>query len=223
MRIAALHDVHGNLPALDAVLVDVERAAADEIVCGGDVAAGPMPAECVARLREVGAHFLRGNADREHSDWLRTQLSSAERDFLSALPTTVLLDDVLFCHGTPRSDEEIVTRLTPDDVLAEILADVEQSLVIGGHTHVQFDRRCGRHRFVNAGSVGMPYEGGRGAFWAIVDRDVEHRRTEYDAEEAVARIRATAYPDRDELAGWLLEPPDPDEVSAYFEGQARGS
>lgn len=223
MRIAALHDVHGNLPALEAVLAEVDEVGVDAIVCGGDVAAGPMPAACVARLREVGAHFLRGNADREHSEWLRTQLSSAERDFLSALPTTVLLDGVLFCHGTPRSDEEIVTRVTPDDVLAEILADVGQSLVVGGHTHVQFDRRCGRHRFVNAGSVGMPYEGRRGAFWALVDDDVELRRTEYDTDDAIARIRATEYPDREELAGWLREPPDPEEVSSYFEGQARGA
>jgi putative phosphoesterase len=223
VRVAALYDIHGNLPALEAVLDDVERAEVDVIVCGGDVAADPMPGECVARLRDAGARFVRGNADREQSAWLRAQLSDDERAFLAALPTTVVLADACFCHGTPRSDEEIVTRLTPDHVLAEILADVDQPLVVGGHVHVQYDRRCGRHRVVNAGSVGMPYEGIRGAFWALVADDVDLRRTEYDIEAAVARIRATGYPDREELAGWLLDPPDPGEVSAYFEGQARGA
>ena len=223
MRIAALHDVHGNLPALEAVLDEVERERVDAIVCGGDVAAGPMPVECVALLRAAGAKFVRGNADREHSAWLVAQMSDEERAFLAGLPTTVLLGEVLFCHGTPRSDEEIVTRITPVDVFEEILSGVEQELVVGGHVHVQFDRRVGAHRFVNAGSVGMPYEGRRGAFWALVSDDVELRSTEYDAEAALARIRETGYPDTEELAGWLLDPPDPDEVSAYFEGLARGA
>ena len=223
MRIAALHDVHGNLPALEAVLAEVSAERVDAIVVGGDVAAGPMPSACVEELRALGAHFLRGNADRDLSDWLVAELTDEQQTFLAGLPTTITFGDALFCHGTPRSDEEIVTRITPAEVLSEILADVEQRTVVGGHVHVQYDRTVGRHRIVNAGSVGMPYEGRRGAFWAMVETDVELRCTEYDADAAVARIRDTRYPGREELAGWLLDPEDPDEVTAYFEGLARGA
>ena len=102
-----------------------------------------------------------------------------------------------------------------------MLEGVEEKLVVCGHTHVQFDLRSGPTRVVNAGSVGMPYEGRRGAFWALVDRtEVELRQTPYAVEAAVAAIRATAYPDADQLATWLLEPVDPDEASAYFESIA---
>ena len=226
MRVAALYDVHGNLPALEAVLGEVDADRVDAVVCGGDVAAGPFPAECVERLQELGAVFVRGNADRELLGWSAERVSSEIREVRASLPTTAThevdgLGPVLFCHGPPRSDEEIVTRITPDDVLEEILQDVEASVVIGGHTHVQFDRRIGRHRFVNAGSVGMPYEGRRGAFWALLGPEVDLRRTEYDAEDAVARLRSTGYPDAEQLAQWLLEPVDPDEATKYFERSAR--
>jgi diadenosine tetraphosphatase ApaH/serine/threonine PP2A family protein phosphatase len=197
-------------------------------VCGGDVAAGPFPAECVALLRGRGAVFVRGNADRDLHSWAAGRLSAEERDALAALPTTEMLavdgiGPVRFCHATPRSDDEIVTRLTPDSRLAEILAGVTEPVVVAGHTHVQFDRRIGSHRFVNAGSVGMPYEGRRGAFWALLGPDVDLRRTEYDVEDAVERIRATGHPDADQLAQWLREPVDPEEASSYFERGARVS
>ena len=225
MRVAALYDVHGNLPALEAVLAEVEREAVDAVVCGGDVAAGPMPGECLARLDAVGATYVRGNADRELTGWPAERLAAERRRFLASLPlsATLAVDGLgptLFCHATPRRDDEIVTRLTPDAVVEDALAGVAERLVVGGHTHVQFDRVVGGHRFVNAGSVGVPYEGRRGAFWALLAGDVAFRRTEYDAEEAVAAIRATGYPEADQLAQWLLEPLDPQEVSSYFEGVA---
>ena len=75
-------------------------------------------------------------------------------------------------------------------------------------------------RWVNAGSVGIPYEGRRGAYWALLGPDVDLRRTEYDTEAAVDLFRGTGYPGFDELAGWLLEPPDPDETSEFFEANA---
>ena len=224
MRVAALYDVHGNLPALDAVLAEVVRERVDAIVCGGDVCAGPMPQECLDALRAAGALFVRGNADRELAQWPTARLGEGDRAFLAGLPLTVSLDvdglgPTCFCHATPRSDEEIVTRLTPDDELAAAIDGIDERVVVAGHVHVQFDRIVGDRRFVNAGSVGMPYEGRRGAFWALLGTDVEHRRTGYDAEAAVERMRATGYPDEGgQLAGWLLEPEDPDEVSAYFEG-----
>lgn len=221
MRVAALHDVHGNLPALEAVLADVSAERVDRIVCGGDVAAGPFPRECVELLLRRDALFVRGNADRELSPWLEAELSDLARDFLTGLPTTVSLDGVLYCHGSPRDDNEILTRVSPEERVRPALAGVEEAVVVGGHVHVQYDRVVGRHRLVNAGSVGMPYEGRQGAFWALlVDGEPELRHTPYHVDAAVTAIRATAYPDREELAGWLLEPPDPTEVSAYFEGIA---
>jgi putative phosphoesterase len=221
MRVAALSDVHGNLPALEAVLAEVAAAAVDAIVCGGDVAAGPFPGECVERLRSRDAVFVRGNADRELSPWLREQLPAAVQEFLVELPHVRSLGGVLYCHGSPRRDDEILTRVTPPERLAVALEGIEERLVVCGHTHVQFDLSVGPVRLVNAGSVGMPYEGRQGAFWTLIDGDqFEHRQTPYALDAAVAAIRGTAYPDADELCSTLLEPDDPDEVSAYFESIA---
>ncbi|HXH87984.1 MAG TPA: metallophosphoesterase family protein [Gaiellaceae bacterium] len=221
MRVAALHDVHGNLPALEAVLAEVAAEDVDAIVCGGDVAAGPFPRECVERLHALGAVFVRGNADRDLSDWLRQELPVDAQAYLEGQPHVRVLGDVLYCHGSPRRDDEILTKVSPPERLGAALEGVEQGLVIGGHTHVQFERQSGRVRFVNAGSVGMPYEGRQGAFWALVDGLVVHlRRTAYAYEAAAVSVRATSYPDAEQLATWLLEPVDPDETSAYFESIA---
>jgi predicted phosphodiesterase len=115
---------------------------------------------------------------------VRARLSAAAVSFLRALPLaeTVEVDglgSVLFCHATPRNDEEIFTRDSPEDAWAEALAGVDAGVVVCGHTHVQFDRRIGDIRLVNAGSVGMPYEDAPGAYWALLGPDVELRRTEY--------------------------------------------
>ena len=221
MRVAALHDVHGNLPALEAVLAEVASLEVDRIVCGGDVVAGPFPRECLELLLRHEALFLRGNADRELSEWVAAQLDPLARDFLAGLPTTALLDGTLYCHGSPRSDEEILTRISPDERVRDALARVTERLVVGGHTHVQYERELDGIRLANAGSVGMPYEGKQGAFWALVEGgSVELRRTPYAIDAAVALIRETAYPDAEQLAGWLLDPEAPDESSAYFESIA---
>ncbi len=221
MRVAALHDVHGNLPALEAVLAEVASLDVDRIVCGGDVVAGPFPRESLELLLRHEALFLRGNADRKLSDWVAAQLDPLARDFLAGLPTTVTVDGVLYCHGSPRSDEETLTRVSPDERVRAALVGVTEPVVVGGHTHVQYEREVDGGRLANAGSVGMPYEGRQGAFWALVeDGAVELRRTVYPIDAAVALIRASGYPDAEELCGWLLEPPDPDETSTYFESIA---
>jgi predicted phosphodiesterase len=222
VRVAALYDVHGNLPALEAVLAEVARESVDAIVCGGDVCAGPLPQECLDRLRALDAVFVRGNGDRALGEWPASRLAGDDRAFLTGLPLTASLDvdelgPTLFCHATPRTDEEIVTRLTPDDELAAAHEGIAERVVVAGHVHVQVDRVVGGRRYVNAGSVGMPYEGRRGAFWALLGPDVELRRTDYDVEAAVEQLVATGYPDAEQYAGWLLEPEDPAEVSAYFE------
>ena len=111
------------------------------------------------------------------------------------------LGRVLFCHGSPRSDEEILTRISSEERVAAACAGVEEATVVCGHTHVQFDRDVAGKRLVNAGSVGMPYEAQPGAYWALLGPDVELRRTAYDLEAAAAAIRATGFPGADELGG----------------------
>ena len=198
--------MHGNLPALEAVLADVERERVDAIVIGGDIAAGPFPRDTVELVRSLDAVYIRGNADRldapadgdweEARLWVEAKLGEEAVSWLAGLPFSTVLDDVLYVNATPRSDEEIVTELTTDERLADILAGVDQRLIVAGHTHMQLRRG----RFVNAGSVGRPYEEHPGAYWALVGDDVELRLTEYDLESAAARVRATSYPRAEAVA-----------------------
>jgi putative phosphoesterase len=252
-RVAAIYDVHGNLPALEAVLADLESVKPDLIVVGGDVVAGPMPAEVMDRLVTLGYSicFVRGNADREvvaayddrpHADpidvadpaervaaYAASKIDREHRDLLASFAERLIVEvkgvgQVLFCHGSPRSDEEIVTAATTEVRLREILEGVDQDLVVCGHTHAQFDRRVGAKRVVNAGSVGMPYQGKPvGAFWLLLGADgISVRRSDYDLDRAVEGIRATGYPEGEEVAQILLEPPDPEWVADFFEQQAAG-
>jgi putative phosphoesterase len=224
VRVAALYDVHGNLPALQAALAEVERAGVDAIVFGGDILAGPFPRETYEVVRRLEAQFIRGNADRRVSEppdarWVWEQLDDEAAAWLERLPATVVVGGVFFCHATPRSDEEIVTPATTDQRLAEILAGVEQELVVAGHTHMQQDRRVGAKRFVNAGSIGMPYEAEPGAYWAIVGEEVVLRRTDYDLEAAAAAVRASGWPPAEEFAAEnVLSVPSREEATAVFGG-----
>jgi predicted phosphodiesterase len=236
VRVAALFDVHGNLPALEAVLAEVEDAGADRVVVGGDIALGPLPAETLALLRGLGerAVFVRGNCEREvaaagpgaQARWAAAQLDAEARSFLAGLPLTASLDvpglgPVLFCHATPRSDEEILTRVSPAERVSPALAGVREAVVVCGHTHVQYDRALGETRLVNAGSVGMPYEERPGAYWALLGPEVELRRTDYDLEKAAAAIRASGFPEAAAFAAEnVLTTPGPDEATEHFERQA---
>jgi putative phosphoesterase len=211
VRVAALYDIHGNLPAFEAALAEVEREGVDVIVIGGDIASGPpQPREVVELVRSLpNAHAIRGNADRLHDRefagdeglaWLFEQLPEDQVEWLVSLPFSVVLDDTLYVHATPLDDTTIVTELTTDDKLAGLLAEVEQRRVVAGHTHMQLERRVGEKLFVNAGSVGWPYEGTRGAYWALLDEGVELRRTDYDRERAAKLVRASGHPRAEEIA-----------------------
>jgi putative phosphoesterase len=221
MRIAVLSDVHGNLPALEAVLAEVDQEGFDLVVSGGDVVAGPMPAPCLERLAALGdrIRWVMGNADREVLDALdgrlpadpddpvaraahfaAQRLDDAHRDLLASFAPTVSAGGVLVCHGTPASDTEIVTPRSDPARLARIVADVSESLVAGGHVHLQFLQRAGAVLWANAGSVGMPYEGAPGAYWLALTREApDLRRTRYDVDAAAAAIRATGYADADDV------------------------
>jgi predicted phosphodiesterase len=239
MRVAALNDVHGNLPALEAVLAEVEREQPDAIVFGGDIIAGPMPRETLERVRSLGnAHVIRGNADRIAlefrrgereegeglGDWVGEQLTDEEARFLESLPLTITLDldglgATCFCHATPRDDEEIFTERDADGIVAGMLAATEETTIVCGHTHIQVDRRVDRWRVVNAGSVGMPYEHDPGARWALLGPDVALRRTEYDREDAARRLResvASRAGDSSVIEN-MLRPPPREEALDFFE------
>lgn len=231
MRVAALYDVHGNLPALDAVLREVEQQGVDQIVFGGDVLAGPWPAETLERVLALGERALcvLGNADREVDPWGCERLGEEGHAVALGWPLTVAVDvealgRVLFCHATPRSDEEIVTRITPEERMREVLAGVDADVVVHGHVHVRYDRRVAGVRVVNPGSVGLPYEGRPGAYWAVFGPDVELLRTEYDVAGMLSRAEELGFPRLDELARpSLVEPISADEATEHFESLARGA
>jgi putative phosphoesterase len=211
LRVAALYDIHGNFPALEAVLAEVEREGVDAIVVGGDIAAGPpQPREVLERVRSLpNVHVIRGNADRlfadentgdDGLDWLLERLEDDQAEWLANLPFSAVLDDTLYVHAAPDDDRTIVTDITTDQKLAGLLRDVEQSRVVAGHTHMQLERCVGDKLFVNAGSVGWPHEGRTGAYWAILDEGVELRRTDYDLERTAELVRASGHPRAEEIA-----------------------
>lgn len=259
MRVAALYDIHGNLPALEAVLDVIRQADVDEVVVGGDVVPGPMPQETLRRLLELDwpVHFIHGNGELamlaqmtapaedavtyrgttsgarppesvlEVYRWTARQLLPDHQAELASWPKTIQLDvdglgNVLFCHGTPRSETEIFTRLTPEERLVPLFDAPQVSVAVCGHTHMQFDRQIGRTRVVNAGSVGMPF-GATGAWWALLGPDVQLRQTLYDLAHAAERIRGTSYPQAEEFAARnvLHAPPEAEMLELFARAELR--
>lgn len=224
-RVAAIYDIHGNLPALEAVLEDVRAAGAGRIVVGGDVVPGPMPRESIDCLmrQSVPVQFIRGNGEREIlammegretgavpesyqavMRWVAEQLDQDDHALLTSWPSTLRMDiaglgDVFFCHATPQSDTQIFTSETSEQRLLPLFEGLNADVVVCGHTHMQFERTIGRVRVVNAGSVGMPF-GEPGANWLLLGPEIELRRTGYDLERAADRIRRSRYPQAEHFA-----------------------
>ena len=196
MRVAALYDVHAMPWSLEAVLAEVD---ADAIVLGGDYLYGPYPRQLVAMVRSLDAYILRGNCEDMAEEWERAQLAEGDLEWLQALPLAATVDGVVYCHATPNSNLPITTAITPEDAVRKTFEGVSGTVVIG-HTHHQFDRDLGDLRVVNAGSVGMPYEGEVAAFWTLVeDGQPSFRRTSIDVERAVAETRKSAWPHAQEF------------------------
>jgi putative phosphoesterase len=195
MRVAALYDVHGMPWPLEAALREAEAERVDLVVFGGDLIEGPLSRRALELARSVEARFVRGNCERVPSDWDRAQLDDDALRWLAELPMCQSLDGVLYCHATPDDDLPMTTAVTPEAKLAERFSGQEERTVVIGHTHHQFDRRVGDLRVVNAGSVGMPFEGEVAAFWALVDEgEPSLRRTTFDVERAAAEIEASGWP-----------------------------
>ena len=241
-HVAALFDIHGNLPALEAVLDEFRRLSVDEVIVGGDVFPGPMPMAVLERLNrlEMPVRFIRGNGDRvvlaakagrdisevpepfqDVVRWCARHLDDEREGRIAAWPLTLRtrvegLGEVLFCHATPRSDTQIFTKLTAENRLRPLFDPLEVSVIVCGHTHMPFDRRVGNTRVVNAGSVGMPF-GAPGAYWALLGPGLELRRTEYDLRQAADRVRATPYPRAEEFAARnIIAPPSEEEMLQAF-------
>jgi predicted phosphodiesterase len=255
MPVAVLYDIHGNLPALEAVLRDARESGVDQIVVGGDVLPGPMPVETLAHLMrvDVPVQFIRGNGElavlaemvatddpstvtywgttsgeplpeplRKIVRWTAQQLRPEDERLLSSWPKTLRLDivgfgQVLFCHATPQNEVDCFTRLTPEDRLSPVFENLDVELVVCGHTHMQFDRVVGKVRVVNAGSVGMPFQQLAGAFWLLLEPDVQLRHTDYNLTAAAEKVRATNYPQAEEFAArYILDPPSEADMLEAF-------
>ena len=236
MRVAALADVHGNAPALAAVLAEVERQQPDVLVSCGDLTWGPLPRETLALLEPWRDRvlFVRGNSERELLE--RTLVDSevalwqherhdddALRAYVAATRPHVVVDveglgPTLFCHGSPRSDEECVTIETPAERVREFIADVDERCVVTAHTHMQYDRHVAGKRLLNPGSVGLPYQPEPGhAYWALLGPDVELRRTPYDVDAAIEQMRAAGMPSFAQIDELMRTPPSPADVIADAE------
>jgi predicted phosphodiesterase len=241
MKILALYDIHGNVEALEAVLADPRAARPQAVVVGGDAVPGPFARRTLDRLDalDVPMHWLRGNGERETAEAVEApeppeddvvarfaalsaaQLGEERARALGELPLTVELDGVTFFHATPRSDVEILTRISPPERWADALAGLA-GLAVAGHTHQQDDRVVAGVRFVNAGSVGLPYEGDGAARWAwIEDGEPALRSTAYDAAGAGARMLAAGWPDEESIAAALTDPVDPRTITEFFEERSQ--
>lgn len=221
--VAVLSDIHGVLPVLEAVLAEPDVQSADLVVVTGDHAAGPMPVETLDAVAALGERcvLVRGNADRElvevarggssehaESVWAGAQLRTDQVGLLAGLPHPVTLTvdgfgPVVFCHGSPRDDDDVVLVDTRLERWAEVFADLpaEVQTVVCGHTHMPFARLVDRRLVLNPGSVGMPY-GRAGGAWALLrGGQVSLRHTPVDVDAVCRRIIAeSAYPDKEAWA-----------------------
>jgi predicted phosphodiesterase len=241
MRILALYDIHGNPDALDVVLVDPRAAAPDAVVVGGDAVPGPFARAVLDRLQAltVPVHWVRGNGEREvaaavagdpahpaddaalMSAFTVAEIGPERASRLGELPLTLTVDGTLFCHASPRRDDEMLTRISPPQRWAQALTGIDASLVVGGHTHQQDDRVVSGVRFINAGSVGLPYEGDGAARWLwIEDGTPELHRTAYDSAGVGRRLRDACPPAADSVAAALIEPVEAIVVTRMFEERA---
>jgi len=249
-RIAVLSDIHGNLPALEAVLRDVRAAGVERLIVAGDVLVGPLSRETLALLLSLDppVQFLQGNVEvavlavaagddpgpmpesaREMVRWTARQHTAEELRLVASWPKSLRLQvaglgSVHVCHGTPRHENEIFTRLTREERLRPLFDGLGADLVVCGHTHMPFDRRVGSTRVVNAGSVGMPF-GRPGADWLLLGPDVRPQHADFDLAAAAARLRATTFPDAgDFVERYVLHPPTEEAMlAAYARAELRYS
>lgn len=230
MRVAAIYDIHANFSALKAVLEAIRKINVDQVIVGGDLAWGPEPRQVMDLLMEYKDEFIfiRGNVDREVSyrygkekglddftaelnQWCADQLTEEQLRFLKSLPEKTILNvdglgEVLFVHGSPRSDEEAIRINTTENEIRPMIENVSQDIIVCGHTHIQFDRMVDGKRIINPGSVGLQSRA-NGACWALLGPEVELKVTPYDTKEAAERILKTNTPNKEDFTEHYLKPP----------------
>lgn len=204
---ALLYDIHGNLPALEAVLADAVAHGADEFVLGGDYAlAGAWPEACVKRIEKLNGRWIRGNTERwledpsdvpddellrRAIDFCRARLGVHRVEELYRLPMSTGIDGACVCHAAPHDDTlTFAPEATAGD--AELLAHTDAEIVVFGHSHLQFMRTAETGQLlVNPGSVGLPFDGDRRAAYALWNggRDFELRRVPFDSDAYAAAVR----------------------------------
>lgn len=233
--------MHGNAPAFAAVVAEIRARRPDLVVNCGDLTWGSLPRETLALARELAAEvpciFVRGNAERalleladaEDTDsatdrerWMLAQHTADDLELLRGFVSTAVVDlaglgSVRFCHGSPLSDEDCVTPITPEERLRPLIAGMDEDVLVTAHIHVQFDRHVAGIRSLNPGSVGLPYEGRPGAYWALLGDDVELLRTEYELSESTALYRATDDPLVETMVEMLEQPATRDEAITHAE------
>jgi predicted phosphodiesterase len=215
MRLALIADIHGNLPALDAVLAEIEREAVDQLICLGDVSVGPQPVETLERVRSLGCPVILGNWDAwfvegrprldgrlanvlgELHAWSAEQLSDEQRQYLGGFEPLfeVPLGDgavLLAFHGSPRSYDDMILATTPESDLEHLLAGRSALVFAGGHTHFQLCRRFGESLLVNPGSVGLPFRRPREGVMDIAPW-AEYGLVEHDGGRLSVELRRTAF------------------------------
>jgi putative phosphoesterase len=237
VRLALISDIHGNLPALDAVLEEIAQEDVDEILCLGDVAVGPQPAETLERVRELGCPVVLGNWDAyfvkgfppqkteigrqlvEMGEWWAGQLSPEHRAFIETFVGEIRRAGLVAFHGSPRSYEDFIYATTPDPELSQMLDGTRAPMMAAGHTHFAMVRHYDGALLVNPGSVGLPFAKQEAvmrispwAEYAIVDSShgrlsVDLRRTDFDVESLLALIKTSGMPHADWWAGLWFRPP----------------
>jgi putative phosphoesterase len=222
MRLAVVSDIHGNLPALEAVLADLEKTHPDAVVLGGDLAlGGPHPIEVVDRLRELGWPSVRGNTDEAldesrlpenaRSGFLaqaaartREMVGPERAAWLIGLPLEWRGDGTVVMHATPGDCWSIVLHDAPDEKLQEVYGALGVPTSVYGHIHHAYVRRLDGLTVANTGSVSLSLDGDTRACYAIFeDGDIRHRRIEYDIESVAADYEKIGYPNAAEYARWL--------------------
>lgn len=222
MRVAVISDIHGNLPALEAVLADVDQVRPDVVVLGGDLAlGGPHPVEVVDRLRELGWPSVLGNTDEALDEKripeqartgfvgapaarTREMLGPERVAWLTDLPLVWHGEGIALVHATPNDRWAIVPYDSPDQRLRDVFAPLGKANAVYGHIHHAYTRDLGNLTIVNSGSVSLALDGDVRACYAVIeDGRVEHRRVAYDVERVAADFQAIGYPNAATYAAWL--------------------
>ncbi len=236
-RVAVIGDVHGNAVAFAAVLEEIRCDPPDLVVVNGDLSWGHEPEATLGLADSLAdAVFVRGNAesallrlaretDLERSEtetWMLERhtpgrIAELERLAGAVIVTVEEIGRVLVCHGSPRGDQEIVTQRTPDPRMRALLDRTELDVLVTAHVHLQFERNVLGVRSMNAGSVGLQYGDAPAAYWAEIGPEIRLRRTPYDVDEAVRRVRSSGIPTGERLVALLCEPPSAEEVIEHGE------